>query len=199
MTPGAFLTDPPSSADVTAAYEADLADDGYVNNLTRVWCWRPDVLTSFQTLRAELTTHSGLSPREIAVMVAATAAALGDSYCALAWGNTLAALSDDVTAADVLRGDPAELSDREGALNDWSRRVVLEPNATTEADIDSLRQAGLSDREIFEATTWIAFRMAFSTINDALGARPDRQLAEKVPTLVREAVTYGRQPSNDVT
>lgn len=25
----------------------------------------------------------------------------------------------------------------------------------------------------FEATAWIAFRMAFSTINDALGARPD--------------------------
>ena len=78
------------------------------------------------------------------------------------------------------------------ALVRWSRQVVHDPNATTEADVDRLRQAGLSDREIFKATTWIAFRMAFSTINDALGARPDRQLAEKAPRLVREAVTYGR-------
>lgn len=77
---------------------------------------------------------------------------------------------------------------------DWSRQVVKDPNATTQADVDRLRKAGLSDREIFEATTWIAFRMAFSTINDALGAPPDLQLAEDAPRLVREAVSYGRQP-----
>jgi hypothetical protein len=55
-----------------------------------------------------------------------------------------------------------------------------------------LRQAGLSEQEIFEATALIAFRMAFSTINDALGARPDPQLADRAPRLVRDAVTYGR-------
>ena len=55
-----------------------------------------------------------------------------------------------------------------------------------------LRDTGFSDREIFEATAWTAFRMAFSTINGALGATPDPQLAEKAPRLVREAVTFGR-------
>jgi alkylhydroperoxidase family enzyme len=74
----------------------------------------------------------------------------------------------------------------------WSRQVVDDPNATTEADVERLRQAGLGDREIFEATTWIALRLAFSTINDALGARPDQELAGRVPPLVREAVTFGR-------
>jgi hypothetical protein len=74
--PAALLADPPQSPAVTAAYEADLTSDGYVNNLTRVWCWRPDVLASFQALRADLLADSGLSPREVAVMVAATAAAL---------------------------------------------------------------------------------------------------------------------------
>jgi hypothetical protein len=29
-------------------------------------------------------------------------------------------------------------------------------------------------------------------VNDALGARPDRQLGDSVPAPVREAVTYGR-------
>ena len=84
---------------------------------------------------------------------------------------------------------------REDALVRWCRQVVRDPNATTEADVDSLRQAGLDDREIFEATAFIAFRLAFSTINDALGARPDAQLAEKAPRLVREAVTFGRPAS----
>lgn len=190
--PAAFLADPPPSPPVTAAYEADVSSDGYVSNLTRVWCWRPDLMTSFQTLRADLVAESGLSPREVAVMVAATAAARGDAYCALAWGPRLAALSDEATAAKVLQGLDAGLSEREAALAGWSRQLVHDPNATTEADVDRLRRAGLSDREIFEATTWIALRAAFSTVNDALGARPDPQLAESAPRLVREAVTYGR-------
>ncbi|MER7443805.1 carboxymuconolactone decarboxylase family protein [Micromonospora avicenniae] len=190
--PASFLADPPQSPAVAAAYDADVTSDGYVNNLTRVWCWRPDVLTSFEALRADLLGESGLSSREIAVMVAATAAARGDAYCALAWGSRLAEFSDEVTAARVLQGVDGDLSERESALADWSRQVVHDPNATTEADLDRLRDAGLNDREIFEATTLIAFRLAFSTVNDALGARPDAQLAEKAPKLVREAVTYGR-------
>jgi len=191
-SPTAFLADPPQSPAVTAAYEADVTSDGYVYNLTRVWCWRPDVLASFQALRADLLATSSLSPREVAVMVAATAAARNDAYCALAWGSRLAELSDEATAASVLQGIDSGLSEREAVLADWSRQVVQDPNATTECDMSRLRDAGLNDQEIFEATVWIAFRMAFSTINDALGARPDPQLAEKVPRLVREAVTYGR-------
>ena len=65
-------------------------------------------------------------------------------------------------------------------------------NATSAADIDELRKVGLSEREIFEATLFVAFRQAFSTVNDALGVTPDRQLVEKVPAEVRAAVTYGR-------
>ncbi|MGW4292768.1 carboxymuconolactone decarboxylase family protein, partial [Micromonospora chersina] len=158
----------------------------------RVWCWRPDVLASFQALRADLLAESGLSPREVAVLVAATAAARGDAYCALAWGARLADLSDEATAAHVLRGADGDLSERENALAAWSRQVVRDPNAATEAHVERLRAAGLSEQEIFEATTLIAFRLAFSTVNDALGARPDPQLAEKAPRLVREAVTFGR-------
>ncbi|MGW9197206.1 carboxymuconolactone decarboxylase family protein [Micromonospora chersina] len=191
-SPAAFLTDPPLSPAVTAAYEGDLTSDGYVNNLTRVWCWRPDVLASFQAVRADLLAGSALSPREVAVLVAATAAARGDAYCALAWGARLADLSDEATAAQVLRGADGDLSERENALAAWSRQVVRDPNAATEAQVERLRDAGLGDQEIFEATTLIAFRLAFSTVNDALGARPDPQLAEKAPRLVREAVTFGR-------
>jgi hypothetical protein len=101
-------------------------------------------------------------------------------------------LSDGTTAAGVLEGTDEDLSDREAAIAKWSRKVVHDPNATTGTDVDRLREAGFSDREIFEATTWIAFRMAFSTINAALGAGPDQRLAEKAPGQVREAVTAHR-------
>ena len=37
-----------------------------------------------------------------------------------------------------------------------------------------------------------ALRGAFSTINDALGALPDNELADMAPAEVRDAVTWGR-------
>jgi uncharacterized peroxidase-related enzyme len=188
----AFLSDPEIDAAVRAAYEEDLSSDGYVNNLTRVWCWRPDVMASFQTIRADLTASSGLSRLELAVLVTATTAARGDSYCTLAWGTRLARLSSEATAESVVRGNPTGLSSREVALAHWARQVVLDPNATSQADVDQLRDVGFSDREIFEATVFIAYRLAFATVNDALGAVPDQELITRVPPPVREAVTFGR-------
>ena len=74
----------------------------------------------------------------------------------------------------------------------WARRVASDPNATTPADLQALRDSGLDDGQIFAITAFVALRLAFSTINDSLGAQPDAQLAESLHPAVREAVTYGR-------
>ncbi|HXY84007.1 MAG TPA: hypothetical protein VEH52_00880 [Gaiellaceae bacterium] len=191
-----FLTEPPDDSAVAAAYDTDVASGGYIKNYTRAWCWRPDVLSAYRALHSGLLDSSTLSPSEVAVIVAATAAARGDSYCSLAWGTRLAELRGPETAAQVVRGlEPEELSRREDALMTWSRQVVRDPNATTGADAECLREAGLDDREIFEATMLIGLRLMFSTINDALGVRPDRELVVQVPEPVREAVAFGRSPS----
>jgi uncharacterized peroxidase-related enzyme len=170
-----FLGEPPASEATVAAYAADRDSDGYVGNVTRLWCWQPDLLTSFAALRASLMKNSALTDREWAVLVTSTAATLSDSYCSFAWGPRLAELTDDETAAQILSGEPAPaLSDREAALAAWARQIVRDPNATTSEDVGRLREVGLGDREIFEATAVIAFRLAFSTVNDALGASPDK-------------------------
>jgi alkylhydroperoxidase family enzyme len=93
------------------------------------------------------------------------------------------------------RSRPSTPAGRDRALADWARKVVKSPTATTAADIDRLRQAGFSDREIFEATVLMAFRVAFSMVNNALGVNPDPQLADEAPPEVREVVTYGRKPA----
>ena len=74
----------------------------------------------------------------------------------------------------------------------WARKVARDPNATTPADIQALRDAGFDDGQIFAITAFVALRLAFSTINDSLGAQPDEELAQSLPREVREAVTYGR-------
>lgn len=188
-----FLSEPPQNDARSALYARDLANDGYVANFTRAWAWRPDVFDAFVKLRLLLIEHCTLSARERAIMVCATAANLGDSYCALAYGATLAVESDLMTAAAVLRKEQsADMSARDRAMAKWAERLVHDPNVVTPDDVEELRSAGLSEAEIFDATAFIALRIAFSTVNDALGAQPDRELAAAAPEAVREAVTYGR-------
>ncbi len=189
-----FLNTPPDSDARSAFYRGDLEADGFVMNFRRLWAWRPQVCDAFAELRSQVSANTSLSSRECALLVSATAASVGDSYCALAWGTKLAAEAGPSTAAAVLRSsDDAVLGAREKALASWVRKVATDPNSTVAADVQALRTAGLSDQEIFDATALIAFRIAFTTVNDALGARPDWQLAEAAPPAVREAVTYGRK------
>ena len=191
-----FLNDPPQSPQSDATYDANRESDGYVANFTRLWCWRPDLFKSFVDLRLALMGSTTLTDREQAIVVTATVSEFRDSYCSLAWGSKLAKLAGAETAGGVVAGDvPGELSEREAALCAWCRAVVRDPMTTTPEQVADLREAGFDDREIFEATLLLSLRLAFSTVNDALGAQPDRQLADAVPAPVRDAVTFGRPAS----
>ena len=192
---GTFLGPGPQSEGSEKLFADSLAGDGYVANYLRLWARRPDVFDGYVSTRGALVEGSTLTERDLAVLVTATASQRGDSYCSLAWGTRLSRLSDAETAADLIAGgSPSELSQREAALASWARQVVRDPNATTLSDVNLLRAVGLDDQAIFDATVFIALRLAFSTVNDALGAAPDKELVEKVPAPVRDAVRYGRAP-----
>jgi uncharacterized peroxidase-related enzyme len=175
-----------------ALYDDDLKDDGYVWNVTRLWAHQPDTVNGLFDLMSQAFKPSGLSFRQRGILVIAAASTLGDSYCSLAWGGKLGKASDAALAAEVLNGSDAGLTDQEKAMAAWARKVAKDPNATTPADLQALRDSGLDDGQIFAITTFVALRLAFSTVNDALGCRPDAQLAQSLPPEVREAVTFGR-------
>lgn len=195
-----FLAVPEPSDATERIYKSSSDSQGFVMNLTKAWAWRPDVYEAFAALRTQLTSKSSLTKRDQAVIVCATAAQLGDSYCSLAWGKTLAAEASPALAAAVLAArETYELTGRDRALAAWARKVVADPNGTTESDVASLRAADFVDLEIFEITAFIAFRLAFSSVNDALGAAPDWELSNTVPSEVSDVVTYGRRPESRPT
>jgi uncharacterized peroxidase-related enzyme len=190
-----FLGEPAESVGRDRLYSDDRDAGGYVDNLTRLWAWRPDVADAFTGTRAQLQATWALTDTDRAVLVVATARARGDSYCSLAWGAILAQLADEAVATEVLTGALEKLDARQRALATWATSVVGDPNAITAGDVEGLRSVGLDDQGIFEATAFVALRLAFSTVNDALGALPDAQLAAKVPGSVRQAVDFGRRPA----
>jgi uncharacterized peroxidase-related enzyme len=187
-----FLAEPPSSADAQRLFDADTEGLGYVMNVTRLWAHDPAALDGLSALLGEVTRAGSLTLRQRAILVTACASTLGDSYCSLVWGNRLADHAGNEVAAGVLRGDDEALDDAERALARWARRLADDPNSTTVADVDELRAAGFDDGQIFAITVYAALRLAFSTVNDALGALPDRRLTHEVPSEIRDAVSFGR-------
>jgi SAM-dependent methyltransferase/alkylhydroperoxidase family enzyme len=191
-SPAGFLAEPPHTPEAQHLFDDDLAGVGYVTNVARLWAYMPTMLEGLSDLMGQATGAGSLDLRQRAVIVTAAASTLGDSYCSLAWGQKLAKAAGPDVAAAVLRGDDEGLDAAEQALAQWARRIATDPNAITARDIQALRDAGFDEARIFAITTFVALRLAFSMINDALGARPDPQLGASTPEPVRSAVTFGR-------
>jgi uncharacterized peroxidase-related enzyme len=189
---GQFL----ARAEITAAGQAlldeDLDEMGFVMNASRLWAYRPETLTALFGLMADVTSVPRFTVRERGILVTATASAIGDSYCSVAWGTRLAEAAGPGVAAGVLRGDDGALGPAEQAMAAWARKVAKNPNATSADDVQALRDVGFSEASIFAMTVFVALRIAFSAVNDALGAHPDAEYQAVAPPEILAAVTYGR-------
>jgi len=188
-----FLTIPEPDAAARRLFEGDLVEPGFVMNTSRLWAYQPSTLEAmFDVMRLALAACP-LTVRERGVLVAATAATLGDAYCSIAWGWKLADAADETTAAGVLRGDDSGLTASERALAAWARKVAADPNRTSGSDVQELRDAGYGDEQIFGITVYLAMRVAFATVNDALGTRPDAEYRDRAPAAILDSITFGRE------
>lgn len=190
-----FLDEPGPSPGRDRMYQDDIADQGYVMNLTRSWAWHPVLSDGLVELLDEARVAGDLSLRERALLVTSAASALGDSYCSLAWGKRLAELTDVGTAAAVVGGkSPESLPEDEAVLVEWGRLLATDPNSATPAHIARLRALGYDDGRILAMTVWTALRVAFSVVNDALGSRPDAELVDAAPPGLVATIDFGRRP-----
>jgi alkylhydroperoxidase family enzyme len=192
MSETGFLRAPEHTAEAQRLFDEDVAEVGYVMNISRLWAYQPATITGLFGLMGEAASAPRLPRRQRAILVAACASTFGDSYCALAWGVKLSKEADAQTAAGVLRGDDDGLSASEKAMAAWARKIALNPGRTRAADVQALRDAGFGDPEIFAITAFVALRIALSTVDNALGARPDAAFRSSAPEAVLDAITFGR-------
>ena len=189
-----FLTEPAPSEGQQKMYDTDIAEDGFVWDSSRLWAHQPDLDEALSGLTVATGNAAGLSKRERAMLVIGQASTIGDSYCSVVWGRRLTEWEDAQTAVAALRRDEAPFNDRERALATWARAIASHPNDTRPEDVELLRTVGFDDPQILALTLYTALRMALSTINDALGARPDQALIDMLDPIVRNAITWGRRP-----
>ena len=187
-----FLELPQPTAAARRLYADDVDGLGYVMNLSRLWGHQPELHNGLFELVGQAARAGGLTFRQRGILITAFAATFGDSYCSLAWGKKLAGVAGAELAGGVLRGDDRKLDPQEQALARWARKVTRHPSRTEASDVQELRDAGYDDAQIFAITTFVALRIAFAVVNDALGALPDHELITTAPAPVRDAVSYGR-------
>ena len=190
--PSGFLSVPDPTPAAQHLFDDDVAEMGYVMNLSRLWAHQPELQAGLFDMVGKAAAASGLTRRDRGVLIAACASTLGDAYCSLAWGARLAVDSDGPTAGGVLQCDDSGLTERERVLAAWARQVASDPNGTAAADVQELRDTGYEDAQILAVTVFVALRMAFSTVNDALGAQPDEQMRTTTPAAVLDGITFGR-------
>jgi uncharacterized peroxidase-related enzyme len=176
---------------VANAYEADLAEDGYVSNISRAFSHRPDVLEAWVALKNAVTKD--MDQRRYELVTIAAARRLLSSYCMLAHGSILAGKYYDAERVREIARDhtTAGLDEIDVAVMDLADKVAADASSVTRADVDRLRELGLSDAEIFDVVAASAMRSFFTKVVDGLGFQPDAAYAE-LDDGIREALVVGR-------
>ena len=187
-----FLDHADMTENAQALFDLDLAEMGFVMNSSRLWAYQPEVLATLFSLMSQV----GLGAADQVPGTGHPRGRLRLRHSVIPtarWpGEPSSRRRPMRTCGRVLRGDDGALTEAERAMAAWARRIARDPNGTRTEDVQELRDAGFSDADIFAITVYVALRIALSTVNDALGARPDAEFQTLAPAPVREAVTYSR-------
>ncbi len=134
---------------------------------------------------------AGMDLRRYELATLAAARRLRSSYCCLAHGTVLAERFGERVREIALDHRTAGLDAIDVAVMDLAERVVDDATSIGEADLQRLRDLGLSDTEIMDVVLAASARCFFSKTLDALGVRPDASYGDLEPEL-REALVVGR-------
>jgi len=146
--------------DIRAIYEQNRAKIGFVPNVFRAYARRPEHFRAFMQYHDVLMrSPGGLSRVEREAIVVVVSAENRCLYCTVAHGAALRVLSKDPILADQIAANwrTADLTPRLRAILAFASRVNEPGFYATEADLEALRSAGLSDDDAWDAAAIAAF------------------------------------------
>jgi uncharacterized peroxidase-related enzyme len=165
---------------------------GYLPNYAAAFVSRPDIARAWAALNGAIRGGMDLRRYEIATIGAARA--LRSTYCTAAHSKFLRDdCGDEAAMIAIATGrEPDALDAVDRAVLAFAEQVARDAASITEADVDALREVGLSDDEIGDVVFAAAARSFFTKVVDAFGAPADHQLGEHFPAEVRDALVVGR-------
>jgi uncharacterized peroxidase-related enzyme len=158
-------------------------------NYERAFAERPDVLAAWVQLNTAIKAGMDLRRYELATLAAARR--LRSSYCCLAHGKVLLEQFREPVREIALDHRTAGLDEIDIAVMDLAERVVDDASSIGDAELQPLRELGLSETDIMDVVLAAAARCFFSKTLDALDVRADASYGELEPGL-QEALVVGR-------
>ena len=189
-----FLGAPPHSPAAQRLFDEDLEGAGYVTNVSRLWAHLPSALNGLSDLMGETTRAGSLSFDPAGRARDGGCVSPGRLLLLDGMGQkTLRRRRRPRSLPRVIGGGTEGLDDDGPGVGPMGSTGGNEPELHLgRGRSGASRDVGFDDSQIFAITAFVALRLAFSTVNDALGSVPDSELREAMPEPVRSAVVFGR-------
>lgn len=169
----------PQLSDATKAYFAKCDEKlGMVPNVLLSYAFDEKKLRAFtDTYNDLMLGDSGLSKLEREMIAVAVSSINHCFYCLTAHGAAVRQLSGDPLLGEmmVMNFRAADLSVRQRAMLEFAVKLTEEPAKVVEEDRQALRDAGFSDRDIWDIASTAAFFNMSNRLAAAIDMRPNAE------------------------
>jgi uncharacterized peroxidase-related enzyme len=149
---------------------------GFIPNVLKAYAFDMPKLEAFVAMYNDLMlAPSGLSKLEREIIAVAVSSQNRCYYCLAAHGAAVRTLSDDPVLGEllVMNYRAARLDRRQRAMLDFAVKLTAEPWAIEEVDRAALREAGFSDRDIWDIAAVAGFFNMSNRVASATDMRPN--------------------------
>ncbi len=156
----------------------DICQDkiGFVPNVLKAYAFDITKLNAFTAMYNDLMLgESGLSRLEREMIAVVVSSINRCWYCQVAHGAAVRQLSGrpELGEAMVMNWRMAELDDRQRAMLGFAEKVTRASAEVGEADRQALRDAGFSDRDIWDIVSVVGFFSMSNRIASATAMQPN--------------------------
>ncbi|CTQ55238.1 putative peroxidase-related enzyme [Roseibium album] len=166
-----------SLSEKTQAY-FDLCEEklGLVPNVLKAYSFDETKMRAFTDMYNDLMlSDSGLTKLEREMIAVAVSSVNHCFYCLTAHGAAVRELSGDPVLGElmVMNYRVADLSERQRAMLEFAIKLTEKPAEIVEKDRQTLRDAGFSDRDIWDISSVAAFFNMTNRVAAATDMRPN--------------------------
>jgi uncharacterized peroxidase-related enzyme len=151
---------------------------GFVPNVLKAYTFDVTKLNAFTGMYNDLMLGpSGLSKLEREMIAVVVSSINHCFYCLTAHGAAVRQLSNDPALGEVLVMNyrAADLSERHKAMLDFAALMTEESHKIEESDRQKLRDAGFSDRDIWDIASVAGFFNMSNRISSAVDKQPNTE------------------------
>lgn len=162
--------------DMQAYFDKCVEKLGFIPNVLQAYAFDQAKLRAFAAFYNDLMlAPSGLTKLERELIAVVVSAENHCFYCLVAHGAAVRQISGDPKLGELVAFNyrAGDLDARTVAMLDFATKLTREPNLVVEADRQALRDAGFSDRDIWDIAAVTAFFNMSNRVASATDMQPN--------------------------